>query len=123
MSVLVLSLGLHWALLQTVAWTGMLITYSKTDSLREAASKTFDGKHPCPLCKMVQAGRAKEKGRDQQQVKPGLKLDLAWIWQAPDCCFASDRQRILSPDLYGPSRCTSPPRPPPRGMLDNPAFA
>jgi len=27
-AVLVLSLGLHWALLQTVAWTGMILAYS-----------------------------------------------------------------------------------------------
>ncbi len=38
--VLVLSLGLHWAFLQTVAWTGMILSYSQENSLREAISMT-----------------------------------------------------------------------------------
>ena len=42
--VLVLSLGLHWALLQSIAWVGMIASYSRVASLAEALSKTFDGK-------------------------------------------------------------------------------
>jgi hypothetical protein len=86
-SVLVLSLGLHWALLQTVAWTGMLLTYSRGTSLSEAVTKTFDGQHPCALCKFVENGRAEEKEQEQQQLKPGSKFDCGLIWQQVDFAF------------------------------------
>ena len=122
-SVLVLTLGLHWAFLQTIAWTGMMVTYAHQGSFKEAVSKTFDGKHPCALCKLIKQGRNEEKRQEQQQVKPGLKLEAALIWQATEFCVCNCHERIPSPDLFGPSRCTSPPKPPPRGIIDNPAFA
>lgn len=53
---LCLSLGMHWALLQSLAWTGMLISWSQEVSLVEAVKNTFDGGHPCPLCKAVETG-------------------------------------------------------------------
>jgi hypothetical protein len=49
-SALVVTLGAHWALLQTVAWVGMIITYSQETTLAEAVEMTFDGEHPCRLC-------------------------------------------------------------------------
>ncbi|MFO1461475.1 MAG: hypothetical protein U1G08_18990 [Verrucomicrobiota bacterium] len=58
---LTLSLGLHWALLQSVAWAGMVVRYSQEDSLSTALAKTFDGRHACKLCRIVQAGRSAEK--------------------------------------------------------------
>ena len=59
--VLTLSLGLHWALLQSVAWAGMVVRYSQDESLSTAFAKTFDGRHACKLCRIVQAGRSAEK--------------------------------------------------------------
>ena len=43
------SIGLHWAFLQSVAWDGMVISYSEDAPLSEALAKTFDGRHPCFL--------------------------------------------------------------------------
>lgn len=114
MLVLVLSLGLHWALLQTVAWTGMIVSYSQGASFKEALSKTFDGKHPCCLCKVVQQGRAAEKKQEGQQVKPGSKLDLVLVWQAITFNFDCDRVQIPSCDSDAPSRREQPPKPRPR---------
>jgi hypothetical protein len=48
--VLVLLVGGHWGALQVVAWTGMVVDYSRDASLCEAVKKTFDGLHPCALC-------------------------------------------------------------------------
>lgn len=112
--VLVLSLGLHWALLQTVAWTGMIVSYSQGASLKEAISKTFDGKHPCCLCKVIQQGRADEKKQESQQVKPGSKLDLGLVWQAITFNFDCDRSQIPSGNTDAPSRREQPPKPRPR---------
>jgi hypothetical protein len=58
---LLVSLGGHLVLLQTVAWSTMLLSYSQNASLKEAAKKTFDGDHPCPLCKAVKESRKEEK--------------------------------------------------------------
>lgn len=119
---LVLSLGAHWALLQTVAWTGMVIRYSQDGSFGEALSKTFDGKHPCGLCKMIQKGRAEEKKQDQQQVKTSLKPDCGLVWQTTTFDFSCDRERITSPDAEAFSRSEEPPKPRPRHFSsDNPA--
>lgn len=63
------SLGLHWALLQTVAWTGMLISYSHAAGFAAGVSATFDGKHPCRLCLVLKKAREAENqpaSQDQQ---------------------------------------------------------
>jgi len=58
---LVLTTGLHWAALQTVAWTTMLAGNLRGESVTEAVSQTFDGKHLCPLCRAIAAGEKSEK--------------------------------------------------------------
>ena len=54
-------LGGHWAVLQSVAWVKMLVDYSQSESVAVALGKTFDGAHPCDLCKIVSLGRAAEE--------------------------------------------------------------
>jgi hypothetical protein len=58
------SLGLHWAALQAVAWTQMLVTYSQQAELGEAVKMTFGGEHPCNLCLLVKHGQSEEKKKD-----------------------------------------------------------
>lgn len=58
---LFLSVGGHLALLQGVAWVTMIRDYSRTGSVTAAVEKTFDGKHPCALCKKVAAQRTHEE--------------------------------------------------------------
>src|SRR5882757_3683582 len=53
--------GAHWAALQSVAWTTMLAENLQSASVSQALVKTFDGKHPCPLCRAVAAGKASEQ--------------------------------------------------------------
>lgn len=53
-------IGGHWIFLQSVAWTSMLSQNLRTASLSEAIGKTFDGRHPCRLCKAIQAGKQSE---------------------------------------------------------------
>ena len=56
--------NLHLPLLQVVAWTKMLATYSQDRTFAEAAEMTFDGEHPCPMCKAI---------KKQQEQKSDLK--------------------------------------------------
>src|SRR3974390_2687524 len=60
------SIGLHWAFFQSVAWVGMVITYSQESTLTDALGKTFDGKHPCSLCKQIAKEQKAQKKSDRQ---------------------------------------------------------
>lgn len=79
---LCLSLGMHWVLLQGIAWTGMFITFAREGAVIEAVEKTFDGKHACALCKKVKEGReagpAQPQQGGQEQGKPA-KLDAVLV--------------------------------------------
>jgi hypothetical protein len=111
-------LGLHWALLQAVAWTGMIVSYSHNASLAEAVSKTFDGAHPCCLCQTIKQGRAEEK--QQESIAPATKLPPAILWQAPLFSFTSDQAMISAPDQAADPRAEAPPKPRPRSAADHP---
>jgi hypothetical protein len=67
---LLVSMGGHLALLQTIAWGNMLVEFSSETSLSAAMDKTFDGEHPCPLCKVV------KNSKDESEKKPLLKAQM-----------------------------------------------
>jgi hypothetical protein len=110
-----LASGGHWAVLQSIAWAGMLIDYSRTDSLAGAVSKTFDGKHPCPLCRKIQEGRKQE---------PRTPPVLRWE-KLPELCLEARHETGPCPplrDCHSPGFVPTlhsdfvlpPPKPPPR---------
>lgn len=71
------SIDAQWAVLQSVAWVGMAVSYSmKEGSITEALSKTFDGEHPCPLCCAVKKGTDSEKKDPKSKDSKKLKQDL-----------------------------------------------
>lgn len=48
----------QWAVLQTIAWTRMLQTYTQeTGSMEMGLKETFDGRHPCKLCLRIAAAK------------------------------------------------------------------
>ena len=58
--------GTHWLAFQSVAWTTMLAENLQTSSLQRAIQQTFDGKHPCCLCKEIAKDKQSEKKSDAQ---------------------------------------------------------
>ena len=81
---LMVSIGLHWAVLQSAAWVGMAVAYSvEKGSLSEGLSDTFDGDHPCPLCKAVKQGQDSESKSQNDQAPTTktkeVKLTLALV--------------------------------------------
>lgn len=114
---LIFPLGSQGALLQSVAWLGMMVKYSKDAPLAEALSKTFDGKHPCRLCKAIQQSRASEKQREASQSKLVTKLDAGLVWQAAAFDFNPGGDLAVANDLDEFSRRDAPPRPRPRPLL------
>lgn len=69
---LLVSMGGHLALLQTIAWGNMLADYSNEGSFSEAVDKTFDGENPCHLCNVV------KKSKSEENKKPLLKSEMKW---------------------------------------------
>ncbi len=64
--------GGQWAVLQTVAWAGMLHDYTqRSGSFTAAVEQTFDGEHPCELCREIAFAKAKE--RQERPAAPGVK--------------------------------------------------
>ena len=111
-ALLVLTTGAHWAALQTVAWTKMLATNLRHDSFAEAVGKTFDGDHPCCLCKAIAAAKKSEK--QSEAVSPVLKMEfppVAGNWNLiPLARFEmTSRKNFVAELLSSP-----PPFPPPR---------
>ncbi len=108
---LVLTLGLHWALLQTVAWTNMFAHNLQTGSITEAWTKTFDGKHPCQLCKQISAGKKAEKKAEF----PTLVKKLEFVSARPAFIFSTPTHFYLVSSYAVGSTTWSeaPPTPPP----------
>jgi len=113
--VLVLSTGLHWAALQTVAWTTMLAAnLSSQQSLTEAVSETFDGKHLCPLCRAIAAAKKSEK----KDNAPALKLKMEYPPVAHALVLLVPRmfKTFQADSRFADSLATKPPLPPPRSL-------
>ena len=76
---LVLSIGLHWVVLQSAAWAGMIGAYSIQErSLLTGMSQTFDNEHPCPLCCVIKDGKQSEK-KDTKQADQKKKIDFTLL--------------------------------------------
>jgi hypothetical protein len=109
------AIGLHWLTLQSIAWTSMIIDYSKRGTLCQAIAQTFDGAHPCPLCHAVNTGKNSEKKSDLQSPTP--KIDMICVWRT-----ASSLRPFIPFEYTVRDSCSSqigrsPPVPPPRSLL------
>ena len=114
---LMVSIGGHWLVLQSVAWTTMFAAnLANHASVREAVSQTFDGQHPCELCKVVRAGKQSEQ--KSELPSPTLKK-LEFVNNAPRFVFVSPSQftRRVAPVEFFVSHTFAPPVPPPRGLF------
>ena len=109
------SIGMHWAFLQTLAWAQMVISYSQDAPLSEALVKTFDGLHPCKLCKNIAESKRAEKQSDSDLDLKKFEFSFApsaFVFQAPAFLDSSrpinDSAAVLA---------QTPPVPPPRQLL------
>ena len=109
---LVVLIGGHWFALQSAAWLGMAVSFSQTESVSVALQKTFNGQHPCKLCKIVKAGQAAEKKQDLPKLE--VKMDFQLV--AGSCGLFPPRPlRHFTPFLAGPELgARAPALPPPK---------
>jgi len=107
--------GTHWTVLQSIAWTRMLADNLGSSSLTEAVQKTFDGKHPCCLCKAIASGKKSEQKKEYTAQLQKLEFPLVrenLILIAP-----SNFQLLPQANTFAHSLTQKPPTPPPRGIF------
>ena len=109
---LLASIGGHWALLQSVAWTRMLVERTSAESFTSAVQTTLDGEHPCDLCKRITKGKQSEQQPEKSQVK--VKVDL--LCERRHLAIAPQSEPMIFPSnpTEGTPRAERPPVPPPR---------
>lgn len=109
--------GVHLPLWQAVAWSSMLVSYSRDRSLGDAVAMTFDGEHPCPMCVAIENAQVETAGHDQadgieqrtHREVPGITAALVMLTMPP--VSTSSRpcpDAVLPAPVYFP-----PPSPPP----------
>jgi hypothetical protein len=111
---LVATLSAHWALLQTIAWTTMLASNLQSSSFHDAVARTFDGYHPCPLCKAIVAAKKSEQKNQISFEKQKLEFPLI---QGSLVLTAPSQVEISSPNTFAESVPHKPLTPPPRGFF------
>ncbi len=109
---LLASIGGHWALLQSLAWTRMIVERTREESFARAVQATFAGENPCELCKRIADGKQNEKQPEKAPLtaKPDLLLERRAVAILSPC----ERTEFSSNVFHAPSRMESPPVPPPR---------
>ena len=107
--------GMHWAMLQSAAWAAMLANNLRAASVVEAVERTFDGKHPCSLCKQIAASQ--KSGKKAQF--PLLLKKFEFLTAKPRFIFAAPTHswRLVAADAFPRSVGRTPPTPPPRGTF------
>lgn len=115
-------LGGDGGVLQAVAWAGMLVSRTAESGVTAAVETTFDGEHPCSLCKAI---RQSEKPADPQTPLPEnllAKLKLKDAVRSTDLILPapvmesplSGGQPAGSAPEFASTRRDAPPVPPPQ---------
>lgn len=74
--------------LQTAAWTGMVVSRTISSGVVEAVETTLDGNHPCRMCSAIAEGQKEEQ--DSQK-------EFALLKKAGDPKFIGIQPLTLSP--------------------------
>ena len=93
----------------------MIVANASHEPLAQAVADTFDGDHPCALCKHIAAAQHSQK--DGKAPQPAPKLDLIGNPCAITLlAFCSDHH-FAPLEMRAFKRPQSPPTPPPRSGL------
>ena len=112
--VICLSLGLHWALLQGIAWTGMILSFAREGTVIEAVQKTFDGQHGCPLCAKVKEGKKSDQKQPGQSGQSAKKMDAVFVAVTRLVAPAGESHSFVTVSVSATLRIEPPVTPPPR---------
>ncbi len=106
---------LHLPALQVMAWTGMVVKYAQAVPLSEAIEMTFDGAHPCPLCKVIRKAQSSEQHEMTAPTTPErmhlfVEPPRPWLQNIVELARLSFAPTVLAGPLQ------QPPVPPPRSV-------
>ena len=90
--------GLPQGILQTIAWGQMLSSYSRQAGLEEGLRQTFDGRHPCELCKRIAQSRP-GSASTHLTAAPLPPADLLWIFATITARILPSEQNPLFPSV------------------------
>ncbi|WP_424314072.1 hypothetical protein [Haloferula sp.] len=114
-------LGGPYGVLQVIAWTGMIVSYSQTEGISKGLAQTFDGEHPCSLC--VAIVDAKKDDNDKQPLSGAPdKLSLKELTLPAQITLREPRSSepparpYLEPSANRMKLLVAPPIPPPRSF-------
>jgi hypothetical protein len=65
-------------LVQQAAWVNMLVTYTQKGGLKRGVIETFDGQHPCELCKAAESIREQRDDTEEPAAPQEVRPNLAW---------------------------------------------
>ncbi len=115
--------GGHWGVLQCIAWTNMLVDYSASDGILEGARMTFDGEHPCAMCKSIASAKQEDSKRDDGLPARGVEQLSLKDLRIPESVTlrqpaATDHAApgFVPPAGFADLAGDRPPLPPPRGV-------
>jgi hypothetical protein len=89
----------------------MVVNYSQRCSFAQALAKTFDGHHPCDLCKHITKARDTEKKQDKQVVSGKTDLFCTTARSVSLPLFVSfEYPELMTASIHGAEQPPSPPR-------------
>lgn len=65
-------------LVQEVAWANMLVAYTQERGWKQGVIETFDGEHPCELCKAAEKMRQGEDPQNDSAPAKAMRENLVW---------------------------------------------
>lgn len=112
--------GAHWVMMQTVAWTTMVVERSGEMGLPEAVESTFSGEKPCGMCKAIAHG--KEEEQKQAPEIPLLKAFKEVQFVSSEAAVLPERRLLgawtpVELEQSSTRRAEAPLLPPPRRAL------
>jgi len=110
--VLLAGTGAPWGALQSVAWTRMLAENLRTASFTEAVMRTFDGQHPCSLCKVI--AKARKSGKKAEYPQRLTKFEFPLTAQCSLFVAPAPFESVPTTAVLVESLPHQPPTPPPR---------
>ena len=105
--------GGHWALLKTTALIGMAVEYSQSEGICNGLIHTFDGLHPCAMCKAISKGSKQEKDNRsllQLRLKQTLAVTVNSFTIHVNCGYRTYPEDIMQSDSSSQEPRVPPPR-------------
>ena len=93
----------------------MLAKNLRTQSVTEAVSDTFDGRHLCPLCRAIAAAKKSEK--KSEAVSPALKMEFPPIAEQFTLFSPEPIPAFSLTEFSADALSIKPPVPPPRSFF------